>query len=285
MDNTAQAINNNGYIDSHQHFWIYHPQQHDWITDEMAVIRKDFLPAHLEPVLRANGITGCIAIQADQTETETELLLSFARTNYFISGVVGWVDLLAENLNERLQYFKQFPKLKGFRHILQAESPAFMLQPGFLKGIAELEQFGFTYDILIFPKHLEAAIELVKQFPNQRFVIDHIAKPYIKDGLMDEWKKQITAIAQYPNVYCKISGMVTEAGLSTWKPEAITPYIDVVVAAFGMKRIMYGSDWPVCLTAASYGEVLNVVKKYFAAFSKEEQALFFRDNAIEFYGV
>jgi L-fuconolactonase len=210
-------------------------------------------------------------------------LLEFAEENAFIKGVVGWVDLKGEAIKERLQYFKHFTKLKGFRHVLQAEAPEFMLQPDFLRGIQELGKAGYTYDILIFPKHLEAATRLVKLFPDQPFVIDHIAKPYIKQGLIDEWRKDITTLAQFPNVYCKISGMVTEADFSTWKPEDFTPYLDVVVGAFGISRIMYGSDWPVCLVAASYTQMMHIVKDYFAAFSKEEQALFFGGNAVRFY--
>jgi L-fuconolactonase len=175
-------------VDSHQHFWKYDPVDHEWINDDMSVIRKDFLPGDLLPILQQNNIDGCIAVQADQSEKETDFLIELANKNDFIKGVVGWVDLRAENIKERLAHYKQYSIVKGFRHILQGEDPAFMLQPDFVRGIAALKEFGFTYDILIYPKHLSSAIELVKQFPEQPFVIDHIAKPFIKDGLIDDWK-------------------------------------------------------------------------------------------------
>jgi len=272
-----------GAIDAHQHFWYYHPLQHGWINDEMAVIRKDFLPKDLQPVLQENGVAGCVAVQADQTEKETDFLLQLSADNNFIKGVVGWVDLRATNLQQRLEHYKQFGKLKGFRHILQGEEPAFMLQPAFLKGIGLLRQFNFTYDILIFPKHLPAALQLVKQFPDQPFVIDHIAKPYLKDGLLDEWEKDLRAIAAYPNVHCKISGMVTEADMRNWQPADFTPCLDKVTVAFGINRILYGSDWPVCLAAGSYQRVMGIVKDYFSSFSADEQQAFFSKNATAFY--
>jgi L-fuconolactonase len=272
-------------IDSHQHFWQYIVVKHDWIDDAMAVIRKDFLPADLQPVLQQHNIDGCIAVQADQTEAETNFLLALQKENDFIKGIVGWVDIKAENITERLSYYKQFNAIKGFRHILQGEAPEFMLQPNFVKGIAALKAFDFTYDILIFPKHLQAAIALVKQFPDQKFVIDHIAKPYIKDGLIEEWKKDMNAIAQCKNVCCKISGMVTEADYQLWKPENFAPYLDTVVDAFGTNRIMFGSDWPVCLVAASYTQAMDIVKDYFSSFSGTEQNNFFGNNASAFYNL
>jgi len=270
-------------IDSHQHFWRYDPVKHDWIDDSMKMILKDFLPGDLQPVLKENNFDGCIAVQADQTEAETNFLLALQQENTFIKGIVGWVDLRQDNIRERLSWYKQFAAVKGFRHVLQGEAPEFMLQPKFLNGIAALEELEFTYDILIFPKHLAAAITLVKQFPRQKFVIDHIAKPYIKKGLLGEWKQAMKIIAQHENVYCKISGMVTEADYQYWKKEDFTLYIDAVVEAFGTKRIMYGSDWPVCLVAASYTNMLNIVKDYFAHFSTTEQDNFFGNNAASFY--
>ncbi|MGC4104260.1 amidohydrolase family protein [Ferruginibacter sp.] len=270
-------------IDSHQHFWHYEPVQHAWIDEAMSVIRKDFLPADLQPILQQNNIDGCIAVQADQAEAETDFLLQLQNENDFIKGIVGWVDLRSGNIKERLEHYKQFSAVKGFRHVLQGEAPEFMLQPAFLNGIAALKDFGFTYDILIFPHHLPAAIELVQQFPDQPFVIDHIAKPYIKAGLIDEWKKDMQQVAQYGNVYCKISGMVTEADYKLWKKADFTPYMDAVVEAFGTKRIMYGSDWPVCLVAASYSEMINIVQEYFDSFTTNEQEAIFGNNASAFY--
>ena len=274
---------NNIRIDSHQHFWHYNAVKHDWIDDEMADIRKDFLPADLQPVLQQNTIDGCVAVQADQTEDETNFLLQLANENSFIKGIVGWVNLRADDIEQQLEHYGQFNAIKGFRHVLQGEEPEFMLQPNFARGIAALQKNGFTYDILIFPKHLKAAIELVQQFPNQPFVIDHIAKPYIKAGLIDEWQQDMATIARYENVHCKISGMVTEADYHNWKPQDFTPYLDAVVAAFGTSKIMYGSDWPVCLVAGSYEKMLDIVEQYFSAFSAEEQAMFFGGNATKFY--
>jgi L-fuconolactonase len=272
-------------IDSHQHFWQYHAVKHDWIDDAMAVIRKDFLPADLQPVLQQHNMEGCIAVQADQTEAETDFLLALQKDNDFIKGIVGWVDLRARNITERLSHYKQFDAVKGFRHVLQGEVPEFMLQQNFLRGIEALKPFDFTYDILIFPYQLAAAITLVQHFPEQKFVIDHIAKPYIKAGLIGEWKHAMKSIAQYPNVYCKISGMVTEADHKIWKKDNFTPYLDAVVEAFGTNRIMFGSDWPVCLVAASYGKMMDIVKDYFSYFSEMEQNNFFGNNASVFYNL
>lgn len=270
-------------IDSHQHFWHYHPQKHEWIDDAMAAIRKDFLPQHLQPVLQQHVMDGCVAVEADQSETETDFLISLQQQHDFIKGIVGWVDLRAANVQERLAHYKQFKAVKGFRHVLQSQEPAFMLQPGFIQGIAALQQYGYTYDILIFPKHIPAAIELVRQFPGQRFVIDHIAKPYIKAGLINEWKKDMQSIAQFENVHCKVSGMVTEADYHNWKQPEFTPYLDAVVEAFGTRRLMFGSDWPVCLVAAEYGQMLHIVQEYFSSFSVDEQDDVFGHNASRFY--
>ncbi|MEO5592827.1 MAG: amidohydrolase family protein [Chitinophagaceae bacterium] len=283
MNGHGPNINLAGAIDAHQHFWQYDPVQHSWINDEMASIRKDFLPEDLQPILKENNVEGCIAVQADQTEKETDFLLQLSNENNFIKGIVGWVDLRSANIQARLEHYAQFKNIKGFRHILQGEESEFMLQPNFFKGIALLHQFGFTYDILIFPKHLKAALQLAKQFPDQSFVIDHIAKPYIKSGETDEWKKDIAAIAQFPNIHCKISGMVTEADMRNWKQADFIPYLDTVVASFGVNRIMYGSDWPVCLAAGSYTAVIGIVKEYFSVFSADEQQLFFNKNASAFY--
>ena len=273
-------------IDAHQHFWKFDPVRDSWITDEMPVIRKDFLPADLQPVLNENNMDGCVAVQAGQSETETNFLLELADQNDFIKGVVGWIDLKAENVRERLLHYKQFGLLKGFRHILQGEKDrAFMLQPAFLRGIGALKEFDLTYDILIFPDQLPYLPEFVAGFPEQKFVIDHIAKPYIKDKEIDDWERDILETARHKNVYCKISGMVTEADWKNWKQEDIIPYIDAVVEAFGIGRIMFGSDWPVCLLGGSYSDVLNIVMNYFSSFTGNEQQKFFGSNAIEFYNL
>ncbi len=279
------SIANIGCIDAHQHFWHYEPIKHSWIDEEMSVIRKSFLPEDLAPIIKSNGIIGTVAVQADQTEIETDFLLGLADEYDFIRGVVGWVDLRSVDIDDRLAHYSQFKNIKGFRHILQGEDPAFMLQPSFLNGIAALKKYSFTYDILIFPKHLDAALELVKQFPEQPFVIDHIAKPYIKTGQIEEWAKGMVALSEYENVLCKVSGMVTEADYKKWQPADFAPYLDAVVGAFGMNRLMFGSDWPVCEVAASYAQMIGIVEDYFANFSVDEKNKFFNQNASKFYNL
>ena len=273
-------------IDAHQHFWKFDPIRDNWITDEMSVIRKDFLPQYLEPLLQQNGFDGCVTIQSEQSENENLFQLANAEKYDSIKGIVGWIDLQSENIAERLAYYKQFEKIKGFRHILQGESVRdIMLHPNFLRGISALKKFDYTYDILIYPDQLIFTKKFVAKFPEQKFVIDHLAKPYIKDKKIDEWKKDIQQVAQYENVYCKISGYITEADLKHWKKEDFMPYFDIVVELFGTNRIMFGSDWPVCLAGGDYNEVVNIVKDYFSSFTQQEQAQFFGLNAIEFYNL
>lgn len=270
-------------VDAHQHFWKYDPIVHDWIDDSMQVIREDFLPADLKPLLDHAGIDACVAVQADQTERETDFLLGLAKENDWVKGVVGWTDLRSNRIEENLQKYQTNKLLKGFRHVLQGEAPAFMLQPDFLRGISHLASYGFTYDILIFPQHLDAALELVQQFPNQPFVLDHLAKPFIKDGLLEGWEQGIRKLAEHPNLSCKVSGMVTEADWKNWDESHFIPYLDVLVEAFGTKRLMYGSDWPVCQVAASYEQQIAIPKNYFKQFSITEHADVFGNNAIKFY--
>lgn len=273
-------------IDSHQHFWKFDPLRDSWIDQSMAVIQRDFLPEDIKPLLLANKMDGSVVVQSDQSEAENNFQLTNANQNDFIKGVVGWVDLQSEDIHERLSYYSQFKKMKGFRHVLQGEKQRdFMLRPAFKRGIAALHQFGYTYDILIFPDQLDYTREFLKSFSYQPFVIDHIAKPYIKDQKIDEWKKDILAIAKYDNVFCKVSGMVTEANWRNWKKEDFHPYLDIVLQAFGVNRLMFGSDWPVCLVAASYTEVGNIVSEYFSSLSKDEQNAFFGGNAARFYNL
>lgn len=273
-------------IDSHQHFWMYEKQQHAWINDAMHIIQKNFMPADLQPVLKKNNIDGCVLVQVDQTEDENIFQLKNASGYDFIKGVVGWVDLQATNIEDRLQHYQQFKKMKGFRHILQDEKDrALMLRPAFKRGIGLLNAYNFTYDILILPDQLQYNRELVKSFPDQRFVIDHIAKPDIKNKKINDWEKDMRALASYKNVYCKISGMVTEADWHHWNIKDFFPYLDIIVQTFGTKRIMFGSDWPVCLVAASYEQMMAIVQEYFSSFSENEQNDFFANNAIKFYNL
>ncbi|GAA3579830.1 amidohydrolase family protein [Snuella lapsa] len=271
-------------IDSHQHFWKYEPVKHAWIDETMSVIRKDFMPNDLKLVYEANGIDGCVAVQADQTLEETDFLLELASKNEFIKGVVGWIDLRAENVDDLLQQYESYKQLKGFRHIVQGEpDPNFLLRPEFLRGISKLEAHGFCYDILVFPHQLGAVLEFVKRFPNQKFVIDHIAKPYIKDGFYDGWAMLMKAVAEQENVFCKLSGMITEADFNTWTPAQITPYMELVLESFGADRVMYGSDWPVCLVAGNYAKVKTLVTNFVEGLSHHEQDAIMGDNAVKFY--
>jgi L-fuconolactonase len=273
-------------IDSHQHFWRYDPRRDAWITDEMSVLKRDFLPEDLIPQLHANRVEGAIAVQAAQSEAETTFLLELAGRFDEIKGVVGWVDFCAPNLPERLEHFSHFDKLLGFRHIVQSEPDArFMLRQDFLKGIRQLQQFEFTYDILIYPHQLPAAIELVERIPQQHFVLDHLAKPLIRSSKISAWAEQIRLLAANPNIYCKLSGLITEADWRRWRQTDFTPYLDVIFDAFGTDRLMFGSDWPVCLLAADYREVKQLIAGYLDDFSVESRDKIFGGNAEKFYGL
>ena len=273
-------------IDSHQHFWQYHPRKDDWITHDMKILQHDFMPTQLQNLLEENNIDGCVAVQANQSEDETNFLIELSTKNDFIKGVVGWLNLRNDTIEERLTYFSEFKKVKGFRHIIQSEAEDnFILRPDFCNGIRKLQAYNFTYDILIKPHHLKYVLEFVTLFPNQKFVIDHLAKPDVKSHRIGEWKQDIQKIAAFENVFCKISGMVTEADWENWEPENFTPFLDVVLESFGLNRVMYGSDWPVCLLAASYEQQLTIVKNYLGSFSETEKQKIMGGNAIHFYNL
>jgi L-fuconolactonase len=271
-------------IDSHQHFWKYNSEDFEWIADDMSVIRKDFLPDELQLIYQKNNVEGCVAVQVIQTEEENNFFLEFAEKFDFIKGIVGWVDLMTDDIGDKLAYWNQHKKLKGFRHILQGESDrALMLQPSFKNGISLLRKFDLTYDILIYPDQLVYTLALVALFPDQKFVIDHLAKPYIKSAGIKQWKTDIEKFKMFDNVYCKVSGMVTEADWKNFSSETFKPYLDIVAQTFGTNRMMFGSDWPVCLVAASYDTVLQIVVDYFSSFSQDEKNSIFYNNAVEFY--
>jgi L-fuconolactonase len=270
-------------IDTHQHFWNYDATRHEWINEEMRAIRKNFLPEQLAPILKENKVDGCVSVQVDQTTEETDFLLALAKEHSFIKGVVGWVDLRASNLEDTLENYRDAKALKGFRHIIQGQAAGFMLQPNLIQGLKKLATRNYTYDLLIYAHQLKEANEFIKQVTELPIVIDHVAKPNIKNSEMKDWKKEITALAKYPNVYCKISGMATEANWETWTMAGLQPYLDTVVETFGTERIMFGSDWPVCLVASSYAKWLNGVQNYFNTFSSTEQEAIFAGNAIKFY--
>ena len=271
-------------IDAHQHFWRYRPETHPWITDAMPQLKRDFLPADLQPLLNAAGVDGCVAVQAQQNVAETQWLLQLADQHPFIRGVVGWVDLCRSNVADGLRRLAAHPRLRGVRHVVQDEpDDRFMLRPDFLRGIAALAPLGLTYDILIYARQLPAAIELVQRFPQQRFVLDHVGKPEIRDRHLDPWRDNITALAAQPNVSCKLSGMVTEADWQQWKPSDFTAYLDIVLARFGAQRLMIGSDWPVCTLAGTYEDVMAVVTDYVGFLSPSEREAVRGGNAARFY--
>ncbi len=277
-------------IDAHQHFWKFDVARDTWITDEMDVLKRDFMPTDLQPELSLNGVDACVAVQASQSEEETLFLLELANRHSWIAGVVGWVDLCAGNIMERLRYLSQFEKLRGVRHIVQAEADdRFMLRPDFLRGVSSLAQFNFTYDILIYARQLPAAIEFVAQFPQQRFVLDHIAKPAIKSGYQSaenaEWARHLKSLAAHPNVWCKLSGLLTEADWKLWRHEHFKPYLDTVFEAFGAHRLMFGSDWPVCLLAGTYRQAIDLIADYARGLPTGQVEEIFGENAARFYGL
>jgi L-fuconolactonase len=275
-------------IDAHQHFWNYDAVEYGWIDDAMAALRRDFLPGDLKPLLDESGFAGCVAVQARQTLEETRWLLELAARNDFIRGVVGWVDLRSPRLREQLSELAPNPKLVGVRHIVQSEpDDGFMLREDFLRGIAQLEEFGLAYDILVYPRQLKTAARLAAEFPQQRFVLDHIAKPPIAQGalesVLEPWRTDIRALAESPNVWCKVSGMVTEARWNQWRPQDFDPYLDVVFEAFGAGRILIGSDWPVCTVCSGYATTMQIVTDYIAPLPREQQDAVLGGNCTAFY--
>lgn len=271
-------------IDTHVHFWNYDPGRDSWM-EGMDILQKNYLPENLLPTLAKPGIYGCVAVQAEQSEDETLFLKSLAETNSIIKAVVGWVDLVNENVEERLEYFSQFPIIKGFRHIAQAEPETFLLQKNFIRGIKALAKYNYTYDVLVYHHQLKDVLKLIEQFPEQRFVIDHCAKPDVKNKNIIRWTEQIQEIARFPNVYCKVSGLFTETTFEQWKPEDFNPYLDVVFNAFGTDRLMFGSDWPVLLVSGTYLEWRSLVTNYMNNFSAHEKNAVFGLNAIKFYNL
>jgi len=272
-------------IDAHQHFWNYDPINFSWINDEMAAIRKNFLPEDLKPILEKNGFDGSILIQVNQDKTENDIFLKFAEENEFIKGMVGWIDLKASNVETRLTHYAQYPKMKGFRHIAQSEPDDFLMDQSFIDAVAKFPNHNFTYDILIVERQLKAALHFVRQLPNNKLIIDHIAKPNIKEKSVTRWSNYMQAISKHENVYVKVSGMVSEADVKNWRKEDFAIYLDHILDFFGPERTVYGSDWPVCLVAGTYEDQLGIIQDYFSRLSKTEQAQIFGLNAAKFYGV
>ena len=271
-------------IDTHHHFWKYSTQDYGWMSDRMQVIRRDFLPADLKAEISAAGIDGVVSVQARQELRENSFLLDFAAQNDFIRGVVGWVPLIDANVKGELERLASNKKLKGIRHVLHDEADErYMLRDDFNRGIGLLKDFNLAYDILIFEKHLPQTLQFVDRHPEQVFVLDHVAKPRIKDGYLSPWQSNIVQLAHRPNIYCKISGMVTEADWQNWTEEQLQPYLETVLGAFGTKRLMFGSDWPVCLLACPYKRWVEVVEHFLSQLSADEQARIMGQNAAEVY--
>lgn len=272
-------------IDAHVHFWNYHKVRDAWITDEMKLLQRDFLPTDLTNEIKENNVEGIVAVQADPSENETLFLLNLAEKNPVIKGVVGWIDLQNKHVEKKLLYYSNVPIIKGFRHIVQSEPKGFLLNEKFLNGIQYLHNFQFTYDILIYENQLQEAIEFVNKFPSQKFIIDHCAKPSIKNKSIHQWKQLMKIIAQNENVFCKISGLITEAIWNQWNEEAFYPYLDAVFDFFGTGRILFGSDWPVILLSGNYLKWKKLVEQYMEPFSTEQKQKVFRENAIAFYNL
>jgi len=273
-------------IDAHQHFWLYNAQEYGWISDSMSVLRRDFRPADLRKEIAAVGIDGVISVQARQTLDETGWLLDWAANFDFIKGVVGWVPLISETVRRDLDRFGDRPKFKAVRHVLQDEADDnYMLREDFNRGIRTLKNTGLRYDILIYERHLPQTIQFVDMHPQQVFILDHVAKPRIRDNALTPWKSNLRELAKRRNVFCKISGMVTEADHRTWTPQQLRPFLDAALEAFGSRRLMFGSDWPVCLLASSYRRWHQIVNEFAAQLTPDEQDRLFGGTATEAYGL
>jgi L-fuconolactonase len=273
-------------MDAHQHFWKYSAAEYEWIDDRMVALRRDYLPSDLKPLLQAAGFGGSIAVQARQSLEETRWLLDLAAQNDFIRGVVGWVDLCSDKARDELSEFAGNRRLVGVRHIVQGEpDDEFMLRTEFCRGVRLLRGFGLVYDLLLYPRHLPVAVKLVRQFPEQTFVLDHIAKPLIADGVLEPWAGDMRELAKFPNVSCKLSGMVTEARWKQWTHADFRPYLDVALEAFGPRRLMIGSDWPVCTVSGDYAETMSLVSEYLKPLTVEERNGILGGNCARVYGI
>ena len=275
-------------IDSHQHFWRYPRDAADftWMTDDLVALQRDFLPADLAPLRASLGIDGSVAVQAREVEAETDFLLALAADDPSILGVVGWVDLCADDVDARLDRWAGEARLKGMRMLIHdRDDPRFAASEAHVRGVSRLGARGLTYDLLLRTVHLPAAIELVDRLPEQPFVVDHIAKPAMDGSDLDAWRRGIAEIARRPNVLCKLSGMVTEADWHGWRAETFEPYMAHVLDAFGTERLMIGSDWPVCTLAAGYEAAMRVVLDWSRALSGDERAALLGGNCARFYGL
>ena len=272
-------------VDSHVHFWIYDKKRNAWITDNMKILKQDYLPENITQSLRRNDVDGCVAVQASPTEYETLFLIELAKTHSIIKGVVGWIDLQNENIEERLEYFSEYPTIKGWRHVVQSEPNDFLLREDFQRGIRALGKYDCTYDILIYHHQLKPALDFVSKFPEQKFIIDHCAKPDIKTKNIDEWSRLMKEMANHENVHCKISGLLTETSWKAWSAKDFYPYLDLVFEAFGTDRLLFGSDWPVMLLSGIYVQWKSLLEKYMENHTEEDRLKVFGENAMKFYNL
>lgn len=273
-------------LDSHQHFWKFNSDEYDWMTDEMDELKRDYLPPDLAPLLKSIEFDGTIAVQARQLLQETEWLLELSNQYDLIKGVVGWVDLRSDAINQQLEKYSQHPRLVGVRHVVHDEpDDNFVLGEAFQNGISKLKQYNLTFDLLLFPRHLSPSIKLVSHFPEQPFVIDHISKPNIAEQVTSGWEEDMRTIAGFPNVYCKLSGMVTETTWKQWKPSDFHKYLDIIIEAFGTGRVMIGSDWPVCILSGEYQPVMEIVIDYIEQFSSDVKENILGGNCAKFYSI
>ena len=271
-------------IDAHQHFWKYKRAEYGWIDERMLSIRHDFLPEDLRKEMASASVNGAISVQARQSLDETQTLLRMAEENDFIKAVVGWVPLIHPDLERLLPTVAAHPKLRGVRHVLHDEADDFyMLRDDFNRGIGRLKPYHLAYDILIFERHLPQTIQFVDRHPEQLFVLDHLAKPRAKDGLIEPWAGNLGELARRPNVYCKISGLVTEADWERWTADGLRPYFEMCLQVFGPRRLMFGSDWPVCLVATSYQRWVETVSGWVGNLSNDEQSRIWSGTAVEAY--
>jgi L-fuconolactonase len=273
-------------IDAHQHFWTYDPLRHGWIDESMKAIRRDFLPIDLEPELKKAGIDGTVAVQADETDAETEFLLGLAEENAFILSVVGWVDLKGPDTEARLQALKAHRKLSGFRSIMQGRSDEeYLSNKSFLHGVGLLKRYGYRYDLLVYHDQMGSLLRFTDRFPEQPFMLDHLGKPPIAEGGMRRWREEVRVLARHPHTYCKLSGMVTEARRDRWTYNDLVPYMETAAEFFGTDRLCFGSDWPVCLTAADYATVTETVMRFLSQVDEAERERVMGLNAKQFYGI
>ena len=272
-------------IDAHQHFWRYTPEEYGWIGAPLAALQRDYLPSDLQPLLVENGVDACIAVQARQSSTETSWLLELAAEHPWIAGVVGWVDLCAPDAGDQLELAARARRLVGLRHVAQDEPDDFLLREDFGRGLGQLARRGLVYDILIQARQLPAAVELAGRFPAQTFVLDHLGKPVVKRREREPWTAQLRALAAHRNVACKLSGLVTEADWKAWRPADLAPFLNTALEVFGVERVMFGSDWPVCTLAASYGRWREHLEAWSSMLTPAERGTLFGGTAQRIYGL